>query len=422
MIASVLPSNATNKNVTWSWVNGSGTASLSGSGLLTALTNGTGTIYATAQDGSAVSGSLGVVISNQLPPTLLTGLVSYYNLDEASGTLYDSQSTNHFDVVYGTPTYHTTGKISYGVNFASAGDGANLMTTGLNATSAASLSLWVKFNQLPTTSGHAQYIFRNTHTGAPWYSFSLNLESNNTWLFSVNDINGQVYNVVHSAPVINTWYHVVCVASQGSVLKLYINNVKTSSGGILVSNLISTDEQSSIGNAYENDSHGAMAVIDEVAWGNRAFTDADVALLYNSGNGLTWPFAGTITAGSITTTLATAVTNNGALFGGNVTSNGGDANAYAGVVIADFPSPTLTSYQVATYSYYINQQTNPFTVSISGLLNPLTTYYYRGYIANNAGITYGSEYSLVTLGYPKNVYYKCNGSFVKSGSSFYITH
>jgi hypothetical protein len=131
---------------------------------------------------------------------------------------------------------------------------------------------------------------------------------------------------------------------------------------------------------------------------------------------------GGLIAPSITTTVATNITNNGALFGGTVVSNGGDNNAYAGVLIADWVHPTLTVTQIATYSYYPAQQTNPFTISISGLLNPLTTYYYRAYIVNSIDTAYGAEYSIKTLGYPQVMYYKSNGKFVKSNGKFNITY
>ena len=64
--ATVLPSNATNKTVTWSISNGTDKASISSTGLLTALKNGTATARATANDGSGVYGSLSITISNQI--------------------------------------------------------------------------------------------------------------------------------------------------------------------------------------------------------------------------------------------------------------------------------------------------------------------------------------------------------------------
>lgn len=64
MEAVVLPVNATNRGVAWS-VDDPEVASISQSGLLTPLKNGTVTVTATALDGSGVSGSTTIVIRNQ---------------------------------------------------------------------------------------------------------------------------------------------------------------------------------------------------------------------------------------------------------------------------------------------------------------------------------------------------------------------
>jgi uncharacterized protein YjdB len=64
--ATVTPENATNKSITWSIQNGTGQASISASGLLTAIANGTVTAKATANDGSGVTGSLNIQIQNQV--------------------------------------------------------------------------------------------------------------------------------------------------------------------------------------------------------------------------------------------------------------------------------------------------------------------------------------------------------------------
>ena len=72
MSAVIAPANATNQTVTWSVVPGTGTASISTSGLLTATTNGTVTVKATANDGSGVFGTKEITLSNQG-----TGIDSY---------------------------------------------------------------------------------------------------------------------------------------------------------------------------------------------------------------------------------------------------------------------------------------------------------------------------------------------------------
>jgi uncharacterized protein YjdB len=61
----VSPSNASIKSVVWSVQNGTGQASVNNKGLVTAITNGSVTVIATAQDGSNISGSNSIMISNQ---------------------------------------------------------------------------------------------------------------------------------------------------------------------------------------------------------------------------------------------------------------------------------------------------------------------------------------------------------------------
>lgn len=66
MEAEITPANAANKNITWS-VNDTTVASIDAGGLLHAQGNGTATVTGTATDGSGVSGSTTVVVSNQQP-------------------------------------------------------------------------------------------------------------------------------------------------------------------------------------------------------------------------------------------------------------------------------------------------------------------------------------------------------------------
>jgi hypothetical protein len=63
--ATVLPANADDATYTWSVTNGTGTATINAGGILTAITNGTIDVIATANDGSGVTGSATITISNQ---------------------------------------------------------------------------------------------------------------------------------------------------------------------------------------------------------------------------------------------------------------------------------------------------------------------------------------------------------------------
>ena len=65
MVAEVLPENATNKAVVWSVTEVTGGATISEDGLLTAVKNGTVIVNATSSDGSNITGSIEITISNQ---------------------------------------------------------------------------------------------------------------------------------------------------------------------------------------------------------------------------------------------------------------------------------------------------------------------------------------------------------------------
>ncbi len=63
MTAEVTPEDATDKSVTWSVENGTGTATISAGGELTATGAGTVTVVATADDGSGVTGELEITVT-----------------------------------------------------------------------------------------------------------------------------------------------------------------------------------------------------------------------------------------------------------------------------------------------------------------------------------------------------------------------
>jgi len=65
MEATILPSNATDGSYTWTVINVTGTATIDANGVLSASTNGTVAVTATANDGSGVTGSAVITISHQ---------------------------------------------------------------------------------------------------------------------------------------------------------------------------------------------------------------------------------------------------------------------------------------------------------------------------------------------------------------------
>jgi len=83
MNADILPADATNKSVIWSVIKDTGDASIDSFGLLTAVSNGTVTVKAAANDGSGKSGTKTITISNQAQK-LITGITLTTANGEAS--------------------------------------------------------------------------------------------------------------------------------------------------------------------------------------------------------------------------------------------------------------------------------------------------------------------------------------------------
>ena len=71
MLAAVLPANATNSNVTWSVTPVTGTATISATGLLTAVTNGIVNLIATSVSTGDIYGTKEITLSNQLIPSAI---------------------------------------------------------------------------------------------------------------------------------------------------------------------------------------------------------------------------------------------------------------------------------------------------------------------------------------------------------------
>ena len=146
--ATVLPSNATDKTVTWSISDGADKASISATGLVTAIDNGTVTAMATARDGSGITGTYNINISNQIVPVtsiIVSGaggatiIAADKGSLQLSATVFPSGATNKtvtWSIVNGTgqATINATGLVTAVENGtvtarASANDGSNVSGT-----------------------------------------------------------------------------------------------------------------------------------------------------------------------------------------------------------------------------------------------------------------------------------------------------
>lgn len=110
LYASVLPANASNKNVSWSITNGTGSATISTTGLVTALAEGTVTARATAADGSGISGEMIITISSQIVP------VASISVNGAGGATTISTNKGSLQLIATVlPVNATNGSVSWSV-------------------------------------------------------------------------------------------------------------------------------------------------------------------------------------------------------------------------------------------------------------------------------------------------------------------
>jgi uncharacterized protein YjdB len=129
MSATVSPTTATNKNVTWSVINGTGSASISASGILTASKNGTVTVKATANDGSVIYGTKIITISNQttVVPVISITIITVSGNGGISKITINGGKLQMIAVVL--PTNATNKTVTWSV--INGGGSATISTTGL---------------------------------------------------------------------------------------------------------------------------------------------------------------------------------------------------------------------------------------------------------------------------------------------------
>lgn len=218
-----------------------------------------------------------------LSRTLLTDLVSYWKLDEADGSVYDSVGTNHGNVI--GATMNQPGKINSGVYFDATNEIINCGTaSSLRITQAITLSAWIK---LPTTQNSYPRIVTKEGAYAMYVSTS---NGNLRWFDGTNDI--ELNSVTNFDLRDNNW-HIVTITYDRTSIRGYVDGSLV--GAFSYTNALG-DVPSiplTIGNRVAGDRY-AIGTIDEVGVWSRALTPAEITQLYNNDKGLSYPFTSTL--------------------------------------------------------------------------------------------------------------------------------
>ena len=96
---------------------------------------------------------------------------------------------------------------------------------------------------------------------------------------------------------------------------------------------------------------------------------------------------------TLTTKIATSITRNTAISGGNIGNNGSASIIVHGVCWDTLSMPSISNHKTIDSSFIL---TGSFTSNLTGLTDS-TKYYIRAYATNNVGIAYGDTISFKTL-------------------------
>jgi len=249
-----------------------------------------------------VSDSLNIseFLSTSISSTLLYGLTSYWKLNESSGDATDSVGSY---TLTNTSSTFTTGKINNCATFD--GSSKRFNNTSFSTPAAITVSCWVNLTSLPTTDS-LRSLVNKYKVGTPSGGFDLGLYNSGgtqkvrffcayyTWA-APSSTNGQ-YDITLST---STWYHIVGTFDSGGYSKLYINGDLKATGA----NITGSPSLPNIGASdgfclgyWQNSNDSTRSrytdgLIDETGIWSRALSSDEITALYNSGNGLQYPFS-----------------------------------------------------------------------------------------------------------------------------------
>ena len=205
---------------------------------------------------------------------LIDSLIAYYSLSSTADA-------------HGSYTLTNTGSTPF--NAALIGNGADFTPNdSLNNNSVLgalsyprSFSCWAKFDSV---SGDRAIIALGD--GSVHY-YALKIDGTSGTIVFRSNNNTEAGNVdTGVTPSTATWYHLVVVQHSSTSVSLYVNNTKTNT---TATTFVATVSQFFLGYLGRSSVWWMDGIVDECGVWNKALTDAEVSLLYNSGAGLAYP-------------------------------------------------------------------------------------------------------------------------------------
>lgn len=234
--------------------------------------------------------------------SLLTNLVAYWKMDEASGNPADS-SGNGFTLTNNASVSFNAGLINNGADA-----GTNLTSSYFSiandlgiAGGAVTISLWIKLNtEIP--SGQYRFVGQFEATSQTQYRIQYEYNAGTRRIGFVRGGSGLFDDIARITTTLGTaaWHHIVLVYDTTNVYGYLDNSVSgttpsSGNGGSTTADffgMISTFNEAT--GAASNDGVNSFYVpahLDEVGIWSRALSGTEVSELYNASAGLQYPFS-----------------------------------------------------------------------------------------------------------------------------------
>lgn len=275
---------------------------------------------------------------------LETNLVSYWSLDESSGTRVDAHSTN--DLTDNNTVLAGTGKISNGADFERDNSESLTITdgsqSGLDIVGNMSISFWWK----PESNNVFQWLISKYLLSGNQRGYGVYFDGTNSLNFASSS-DGTSTNTVDLGktfiPSNGTWYYIAISYSTTGVVETFVNGVSLGINSGYKTSIFNSSSEFAIGRG--NLDSWTDGIIDEVAVYSRALHYGDVLDLYDDGNGT--PYTG------VQNLTLTADQGSYTLTGQDVTLRRGK------LMVADLGQYVLTGFDVILRrSGWTNQSKN----------------------------------------------------------------
>jgi len=227
--------------------------------------------------------------------TLLNDLSAYWDLDETSGTRYDSTENNN-DLTEATVVGYATGIQGNAADFEESDSDYMYALTEtsleMNSTSQDfSISMWVK---MESQNNYTGFLGKGDWTSSSWPDYAYQCMARPTVpriQFSIGDgTSSQGWLAPADSLPNGEWHHIVFVGDAANdTMYIYLDaGTPSSNTGWTTSTYVETTYDFRMGMARP--SQYMDGLIDEVGFWKRVLTSAEISALYNGGSGITYPF------------------------------------------------------------------------------------------------------------------------------------